>query len=306
MRSATDPDAGQCDAYYRGERHLDRVAIVADSICCLPPEMVSRYRIRLVPPNIYFDGHIYRDLLDISPGEAYRLLESAPDLFSTSAPSPEDFIQAYRELSREAESILCITLSSKVSSIYSVALFAREQAKAELTHTSIEVLDSGTVTGAEGFVVLAAARAAADGGGLTEATEAAEKVREKVDLVFVLETIRHAYRTGRVPKVATQLGALLSVKPVLTWESGVARVVGVVRNKEKGLDQLLEIIHRKVGERPVRVAVHHADAPEEGERLKRRVLNEFQCLEIWVTEFSPIMGYSTGRGVLGLAFYTDD
>ncbi|MCX5998650.1 MAG: DegV family EDD domain-containing protein [Chloroflexi bacterium] len=189
MRSATDPDAGQCDAYYRGERHLDRVAIVADSICCLPPEMVSRYRIRLVPPNIYFDGHM---------------------------------------LSREAESILCITLSSKVSSIYSVALFAREQAKAELTHTSIEVLDSGTVTGAEGFVVLAAARSAADGGGLTEATEAAEKVREKVDLVFVLETIRHAYRTGRVPKVATQLGALLSVKPVLTWESGVARVVGVL------------------------------------------------------------------------------
>lgn len=284
---------------------MSKVAIITDSIACLPSDMLERYGIHLVVPNIYFDGRVYRDWLDISPSEAYQLLESEPDLFSTSSPPPADFAQAYRTLASSVDGILCITLSSKASTIYSAAMAAREQVKDDLAPTSVEVLDSGTVTGAEGFIVLAAARAAAEGKGLRESMMAAEQVREKVDLAFVLETIRHAYRTGRIPKIATQLGARLNVKPVLTWENGTAHFSGLTRNKEKGVNQLLEIMHKKVGARPVHVAVHHANAHEEGERLKRRVQAEFECVELWLTEFSPIMGYSTGSGALGLAFYPE-
>jgi DegV family protein with EDD domain len=285
---------------------MNRVAIIADSIACLPRDMVEQYDIEIVSPNIYVNGQVYRDWVDISPSEAYQLLEKAPESFSTSGPPPAAFVEAYRKLSRGAESILCITLSSKVSTVYNAALAAREQVERELPGTTIEVVDSGTATGAEGFVVLAAARAAAQGKTLVEAVDAAEEVRHKVDLLFALETIRHAYRTGRIPKVATQLGAWLSVKPLLTWENGVARLIGMTRNKEKAVNQLLEEMHKRVRHRPVHVAVHHAGAAEEGERLKERVQREFACLEVWITELSPIMGYSTGTGALGLAFYTQD
>lgn len=285
---------------------MDKVGIVTDSIGCIPREMVDRYGIEIVSPNIFFNGSVYRDWIDITPSEAYQLLEKAPERFTTSAPPPEAFVEAYRKVSKRAASILCITLSSKVSTVHSAALAAKEQVKDELSDTNIVVLDSLTCTGAEGFVVLAGARASAQGSDIIEALRASERVREKVDLIFVLETIRHAYRTGRVPRIASQIGALLSVKPVLAWRDGVAHLTCMTRSKERGVDLLLEAMHRGVGDKSVHVAVHHADAPDEGQRLKERVESEFKCVEVWLTEFSPIMGYSTGRGILGLAFYTED
>lgn len=285
---------------------MNKVAIIADTIACLPREMVEQYGIEIVAPNIYFDGSVYRDGLDISPSEAYQLLEEAPHLFRTSSPSALDIAQTYQKLSTQAEHILCIIISSKMSTFYNVAMLARDMVKEELAHTNIEVLDSQSATGAEGFVVLAAARAAAEGKNLTEALEAAQRVRDKVSLIFVLETIRHAYRSGRIPKVAAQIGGLLSVKPMLTIRDGAARFNGMTRNKVKGVNHLLDVMHKKVGNKPVHVAVHHTDSLEEGEKLKQRVSSEFDCVELWLTEFSPIMGYVTGRGALGLAFYTDD
>ena len=285
---------------------MDKIAIIADTIACLPREMVEQYGIEIIAPNIYFDGHVYRDWLDITPSEAYQLLEKAPQLFTTSSPPASDIVQTYHKLSTRAENILCIIISSKMSTFHNVALLAKDLVKKELPHTTIKVLDSRTATGAEGFVVLAAARAAAEGKDLTEAIEAAQRVRDKVSLIFVLETIRHAYRSGRIPKVAAQIGGLLSVKPMLTIRDGAARFNGMTRSKEKGINHLLDVMRKKVDKKPVHVAIHHTDAPEEGERLKQRVQAEFDCVELWLTEFSPIMGYVTGRGALGLAFYAED
>lgn len=285
---------------------MDKVAIIADTIACLPREIIEQYGIEIIAPNIYFDGTVYRDWLDISPSEAYQLLDESPHLFTTSAPPLSDFVQTYHKLSTRAENILCIIISSKMSTFYNVASMAKDMASKELPHTTIEVLDSQTATGAEGFVVLAAARAAAEGKELTEAIKAAQKVRDSVSLIFVLDSIRHAYRSGRIPKVAAQIGGLLSVKPMLTIRDGTARFNGMTRNKGKGINNLLDVMHKKVGNKPVHVAVHHTDAPEEGEKLKQRVQAEFNCTELWLTEFSPLMGYVTGRGALGLAFYTED
>jgi DegV family protein with EDD domain len=131
-------------------------------------------------------------------------------------------------------------------------------------------------------------------------------IKEKVSLIFTLETIRHVYRTGRIPKSVSQLGGLLSIKPMLTIRGGTAHFTGMTRSKAKGVNKLLEVMHKKAGNKPVHVAVHHTDVPEEGERLRQRVRAEFDCVELWVTEFSPLMSYATGRGTLGLAFYTED
>jgi DegV family protein with EDD domain len=285
---------------------MNKVAIIADTVACLPRELVEQYGIEIVAPNIYFDGQVYRDWLDITPSEAYQLLDKAPEHFSTSGPPPAAYAQAYRQLAAKAESILCITLSAKMSTTHNAAVAAKEQVREELASTKIEILDSQTATGAEGFVVLAAARALAEGRSLVEAIEAARRVKDRVDLVFILETIRHAYRTGRIPKVAAQIGAWLSVKPIITIRGGTAHFNGMTRSKEKGVNYLLEAMRKRVGAKPVHVAVHHTDALEEGEILKQRVQAEFDCVELWLTEFSPIMGYSTGRGTLGLAFYAED
>lgn len=284
---------------------MRKVAVIADSIGCIPRDMIETYGIEVVAPNIYLNGSVYRDWLDITPTEAYQLLQKDPEAFSTAAPSPGDLADTYRKVSQTAESLLCITLSSKVSTLNSAAVAAKELVKEELPNTPIEVMDSRTCTGAEGFVVMAAARATTEGKSLAEAIDAAKSVRDRVDLLFILDTVRYAYRTGRVPKFASQVGSLLDVKPVLGWWDGVARFKSMTRSREKGIDQIVGLMHSRVGGKRVHVAVHHTDAEEEGEKLKARVGKEFECVELWLTEFSPIMGYAAGRGALGLAFYAE-
>jgi len=279
--------------------------VMADSIGCIPRDLVETYGIEIVAPNIYWNGSVYRDWLDITPSQAYELLQKDPEAFSTAAPSPGDLADTYRKISETAESLLFVTVSSKVSTLHNAAIAAKGLLKDELPDTRIEVLDSRTCTGAEGFVVMAAARVASEGKGLAEVIDAAKSVRDRVDLLFVLDTVRHAYRTGRIPRLASRVGSLLDVKPVMGWWDGAARFKSMTRSREKGVEQIFGLMRSRVGGKRVHVAVHHTDAAEEGEKLKERVRQEFDCVELWLTEFSPIMGYSAGRGALGLAFYAE-
>lgn len=284
---------------------MQNVAIAADTIACLTREQIEQHGIGIVPLKIDFDGHVYREYLDISPSEVYQLIEKDPERFVTSAASPPEILEVFRELSRRAQSILCITVSSKLSAQHSAAQLAVELAKQELPHTTIELLDSRSAAAAQGFIVLAAARVAAQGKSLPETIKAAGEVKGKVHLVMVLETIRHVHRSGRIPKVAAQAGSALNIKPILTISDGMIRFAGVARTKQRGLNRLLQMMRDEVGEQAVHVAVAHADALEEAERFKERVSSEFNCAELWLSEFSPIMGYATGRGLLGLAFYVE-
>lgn len=283
----------------------NNVAIVTDSIANLPEQIVEQYGIGIVPIMILVQGKLYRDGVDMSPSEAYKLFLQDPESFNTSPSSPGHYLEAYYEASKQAKNILCITLSSKLSTGYDMACVAREQAKIDLPETLIEGMDSQNVTAAEGFVALAAARAAVEGKTLAEVVKTAEEVRDKVIFVVLLDTIRHVYRTGRIPKVASQVGSMLNIQPILTSSSGLIRFKGIVKNRERGISRLLKILRNKVGQSPVHVAVMHAYTPEEAERLKARISSEFNCAELFITEFSPVMGYATGTGTLGFAFYKD-
>lgn len=287
--------------------HMGRIGIVVDSIACITKEQAETYGIRIIPANIFVNGHVYRDFLDISPAQAYEFLEKAPEFWKSSAASPKDYVKIYHELSEHVQSILVVTISSKLSMFYNSAEIAKEIVSDKLPHIEICVLDSQTAAAAEGLIALAAARAAAEGKSFQEVIEIANKVKERVSFVGLLETIRYVYRTGRIPKVASEVGSLLSVKPVLTSGNGAIHFAGVVRTKQSGIEKMLQIMRRHVGNsKMVHVAVMHADAIEEADRLKAKVAAEFNCVELFVTDFSPIMGYATGRGTLALAFYTED
>jgi DegV family protein with EDD domain len=166
-------------------------------------------------------------------------------------------------------------------------------------------MDSLSATPSEGFVALAAARAAAEGKDMAEVISTAEKVKAKVNAIVFLDTIRHVYRSGRIPKIASQIGSVLNIRPILTV-SGKVHFVSAVRSRQHGIERTLQMMREKVGQNPVHVAVMHAYAPDEAERLKERVASEFNCTELWLAEFSPIMGYACGTGTVGIAFYTEE
>jgi len=288
-------------------KDMTGIAIIADSIACIPKEQAEGYGIKIIPVNILFNGQVYRDVIDLSSAQAYEFLEKAPEFWKSSAASPDDYLRAYRELSKHARSILVVTISSKLSMFYTSALDAKEIFKDESPQIAIEVIDSETAAAAEGLIALAAARAVAEGKPFDEVIAVAKKVKERVKFLGLLETIRYVYRTGRIPKVASEIGSMLSIKPILTGSKGRIHFAAAARTRQSGVKKMLQIMRNHIGDsEPLHVVVMHADAIEEAEKLREKVAAEFNCVEIFITDLSPVMGYATGRGTLALAYYKED
>jgi len=284
---------------------VQKVAVVTDSIACLTKEFVEQYNIGIIPINFFVDGKLYRDWVDITPSKAYELFLKDPDSFKSSAPTPDECLRAFRDASRIAESTLCITVSSKLSAVYNSAYKARELIQTELPDFKIEILDSKQATPSEGMIALAAARAARENKDMAEVLDTAVKIQEKVHTYIYLDTLKHVYRSGRIPKIASQIGSVLNIKPIL-FVNETVQFNTVVRNRKQGLERILQLMREKTDGKPVRVAVMHAYAPEEAEIIRERVAAEFNCVELWVTEFSPVMGYACGTGTAGVAFYVEE
>lgn len=285
---------------------MRKVAIVTDSIACLPEELVEELGIRVVPINLICGDKVYRDGVDITPSEVYRMLREGDTLPTTSAPPPAAYLEAYCELSQRAESIVCITLAAELTMVYQSAMQAREMAREVLTDTTIEVMDCRTAAGAQGLIALAAARAAAAGKDLEEVSRVVKDMIGRVRMVAMMDTLYYLAKGGRIPKAAAWAGSMLKVKPLLTVSRGTARLVTVVRTKRRAVERLLEIMRESVGSKKgVHVMVMHADIPGQAEGLKERITSEFECTEIYVRDFTPVMGIHTGPGLLGIAFHAE-
>lgn len=286
---------------------MRKVAVIADGTCCLPPELVQKYDIRLVPIYIVFREKSYRDGIDITPGEVYKIMRRRKDLPTTSTPSVGDFLDAYREASHKAESILCITLTSLQSKTFEAAMVARDKAQEVMPNLPIEVIDSRAVAGALGFVALEAARAASQGADLAQAASVARETMGKVTLLAMVDTLYYLARTGRIARAASWAATLLDMKPVLEHTPAVGETTPVARprTRAKAVQLMLKLMAERVGNSKVHVIAHHADELVDGEKLKETIGSKFKCAELYLTEFTPAMGVHAGPGVLGIAFFVD-
>lgn len=287
---------------------MGKIAIGSDSTCSLPQELVDQYQIRVVPQLIHFEDESYRDGVDITADEVYERLRRAKKLPTTAVAGPGVFLDAYRELSQSAEGIVFVTISSLVSAaLFQSVTLAKEMAKEALPNMAIEVIDSRTAAGALGFIVLAAARAASQGASMAEVVAAAKSMIPKVNLIAILDTLSYLARGGRIGTASAWVGSLLSIKPILEIPitSGFTEALERVRTKPRAVKRLLEIVEQRVGQAPLHAIVHHAGAPDEGEALKAQVAVKFNCAELYLTPFTPVMGAHVGPGLVGISFYAE-
>ena len=286
---------------------MKKVAILTDSTCCLPPELVEQYDICVVPLEIIYEGKSYRDGIDMTSSEVYKIMRKRENLPTTSTPSAGVFLHTYRQLSRKAESVFCIILTSLQSMTFEAASAAREMAKEEMPNTTIEVFDSRAVSGALGFIVLEAARVASQGAELTQVAETARNMMGRVNFLAMLDTLYYLARTGRVARAAAWAGSLLSMRPIVEHSPAIGETTPVARprTKTKAVERMLEVMAERMGDSKVHVLVHHADELEEAEKLAAEINSRFSCVELYLTEFTPLMGVHTGPGLLAIAFYAD-
>lgn len=285
---------------------MRKVAIVTDSLACVPSEQAEKLGISIVPSSVTIADQVYHDGIDITPSEVYELQRKSGILPTTSAASPGEFLQVYYEAAQQAESILHVCITPSLTMTYEAAIRAKQMAAESLPDTRIEIIDTGTGAGAQGFMAMAAARVAIEGGDLSDAIDVVKQMIPRVFLYVTVDTLHFLAKGGRVPKVAAWASSLLSIKPILQIYNGQATPVERVRTKPRAMNRLIQIMQAKTGERPVHVNLMHAGVPDEAEELRQRISQGFTCVELYVTEFSPVMGAHTGPGLVGFAFYSDD
>ncbi len=285
---------------------MKKVAIVTDTTACVPREEVARYEIEVVPVPLIINGNTYRDGIDITPAEFYDLLREAKKTPTTSGSSPGPYLEAFQNASQKAESILCLTEPAKFSNMFNSANTARQTAAMVLPGVHIEVMECTTAAAGQGLVAMAAAQSAMTDKPLEAVKETAVKVMSKIKLYATLDTLQYLVKSGRVPQAAALVNSILAIKPIFTLNHADAHTVALPRTMKSALERMVKLVGEAAGEgQPLHVAIMHANAMADALTLKDRIAARFNCREIFITEFTPVMGAHTGPGLIGAAFYAE-
>jgi DegV family protein with EDD domain len=281
-------------------------AIVCESTACLPTEVVRRYEIGIVPIPFVLDNRTYLDGVDMTPSEFYERLLATHTVPMTSPPSPGEYLGAWERAAAATRQVISVTVDSKISTLQRSALLARDLAPELLPGVPVTVVDSLSAGMGQGFVALAAARAAAAGEPVERVVATANEMAQRVRMVVTLDTLDYLAKTSRIPQVAAILGGLLAIKPIIQISNGDIQPLSRVRTRRRSIEGLVEQMRRMTPPAArVHVAVQHARAADEAAHLEAQIQAEFDCAEIYTTEFTPVMGGYCGPGLLGLAFYAE-
>ena len=281
---------------------MTKIAIVTDSTTYIPENLRQQYNIYVAPQQVIWGTETFRDGVDITPAQFYQRLRVDKTNPKTSQASPGAFKEIYTEALKNADAVLAIVISSILSQTFNSATVAKN----DLPDAQIEVVDSRSTAMALGFMCIAAAQAAAQGGSLAEVKKVAEESTAKTGVVFVVDTLDYLHRGGRIGGAARFIGNLLNTKPVLHLNDGKVDALERVRTKKKAVDFMLEHIAGKVaGKRNVRLATLHADAEAEASEILATAGKRMNAVESIMAEVSPAVGAHTGPGTVGLAWLTD-
>lgn len=276
---------------------MRRIALVTDSTCDLPAELIEKYDIHVVPLNVTFGDKNYLDGVTIESNQFFEMLKTEPIHPRTSQPAPGDFAVIYERLKDEYDHIISIHLSSQLSGTYQSALMARDL----FTGVDITIIDSMSASIGLGWVVLLAARAIAAGKSKQEIITIAQQAAAEQHILLTVESLEWLHKNGRIGKASALLGGLLSVRPVLHIEAGIVAPYGKQRGKmEKVLQSMVDSMTELVSvEQPVYIGIVHATSPEMAEYVAGLLQDTYTVKELIIGSVGPVIGVNTGPGTVG-------
>lgn len=279
---------------------MNKIKIFADSTSDIPVQWREQYEISIVPLYTVFGDESLRDGVDIKPEQLFQRVSREGHLPRTAAPAPSDFIQAFAPYIEQGDDILCISLSSELSSTYQNALLAAS----EFPEDRITVFDSLNLSCGFGMLVMKAARAAANGSTLEQIVDMLTRTRPLIDTEFVIDTLEYLYKGGRCSGMQNLIGSLLKIRPVIKVIDGKMTPAYKVRGKrEKALEQMLQnaLNQREHMDNDIIVVVH-ALAEEDALMLQARLQKETGAQEVLLTTAGCVISSHCGPQTIGIMY----
>jgi DegV family protein with EDD domain len=280
------------------------LAIITDSTCDIPEDLIEKHGIIVVPQFIIWGDEQYRDRVDITPKEFYRRLEEEDENPTTSQAGVGDFLDAIEQArDKGATEALILTVSSAMSGTYLMAKTAAEKAS-----IPVSVIDSKGPTMTLGWQVLAAARSRDEGARKDEIIEHVSEVRNNLIQIVAMETLEYLQYGGRIGDAVKWVGNILKVKPLVSinHNTGLVEPLGLARTHSSMIKMLYKRFFNEINEgKRLRIAVLHGDALDEAEKLADKICKEFDPIELIINITGPVLGINTGPGALALCGYCE-
>jgi len=282
------------------------IALVTDSACDLPGDILDYHQIHLVPLRLNFGESAYLDKTTVSPDRFYTMLDEEREFPKTAQPNAKAFEDVYARLAAHYDSILSIHLSAKLSGTYSSAVAAADRVR-RATGKTITVVDSKTLSGALGLVVLRVARLIEAGGTPAEAATEAERILPRSKILVGVRTLKYMVRGGRVSPMAGKIANILNLKPIVSMkDNGESTIFDKAFSQRGNLRNILKHLRKAAaGNRVWEYCVLHAHNPEDAGAYALETEAIFGKKPAYVMEISPVIGLNAGVGAVAVSFLMD-
>ncbi len=294
-------------AQHRGQRKKmkNRLALVTDTTCDLPPELIIEHDITIVPLTVMFGDESYLDQVDITHEEFLaRLTDPGQPQPTTSQPSPLHLEQAFTRAAEHAEEVLGIFVSGRLSGTLGQA----RAVASRFTAAKTTVYDGRSASLGMGLKVLRAAELAREGLDAEEIVGELDRVSERSGLLLTVDTMKYLNRSGRVGTGRALLGTLLHLKPILGLDSeGGVIPVDRVMGREALIPRVLELLRQSVPtERSrLRMAVAHVACRDTADELAGQLAEEFEPDDILIRQAAGVLSAHTGPGAWAVFYQAE-
>jgi DegV family protein with EDD domain len=280
----------------------ENTAIVVDSTADFPDAHERFANWRVVPLYVNFGTESFKDGVDLSAHQFYERLRTAPELPTTSQPTPGDFLAAYEELGGY-ERILSLHIASRLSGTFQSAGTAAEM----LGGGRVRTIDSDTVSVALSMLGLAIQRRLERGTSDEEVDAFVARYKQDHGLLFTVDTLEFLARGGRIGRAKAFAGQLMNVKPILTIRDAEVVPVKRVRGNRRAFQEFVDALDTQTRDEPgLRVGIAHADAPERMEEITRMVRDRRpQAVIEMESNLGAVVGAHAGPGTVGFFWFSD-
>jgi len=274
------------------------IALVTDSACDLPQEIIEKYQINVIPFTVNFGENSYLDKVTITPDKFYSLLDAAPVHPSTAQPSPAMVSNLLSFLKTHYDSVVSVHISSQLSGIHNLAVQAVENHEDD----DIHVVDSKQLSVSQGLIVYRLAQAIEAGKNIVELTDLAKNYVEKTKVFVDVATLKYMVRGGRVSPLKGLVAKLLNLKPIISLdEEGKGIAFGKSFSRKGNMDKIKKLV-TEFGQkdRVWNYAIVHARALDRAQDYAADIEKILGKAPAYIQEISPVVGAHNGIGVVGI------
>ena len=275
--------------------------IVMDSAGDLPEEWITEYQIEIIPINVHMGDKVFLENVDLSINQFYSWVKETGKIPKTSQPTPQQYIDFYQGFAQPGDVILSIHLTSKLSGTYESALLAAR----ELENEPYRIIPFDTLagTGIQGYMCREARIMDRQGADTDQILKRLEQIRDKTEIIFTVDNLEFAQKSGRVKMLESILASILKIKPIITLSEGTLVVADKVRTRKASLDFILQEMSRRMRGKVINAAIIHAHDLATALELSKRIEEFLNIKDIFIEELSVAIATHLGPGAVGIVAY---